>query len=296
MEKPTETAVCVNPNAKQAEERAVVLAAGGIAYRLEETDAGWALVVSARDATRARDALAAYDEESRHAAVADAPPPGYGVTWIGALVAALLVGFFAVTGPRDGGVAWFGRGSASAEQILKGEVWRTVTALTLHADLAHVLGNAVACVVLVTAVGRWLGPGIGSWLVLLAGAGGNALTALAHGSHHISVGASTSTFGAVGILAALQFVARRRGRAVGRKAWVVVAASLVLLGMLGTAAGSDLLAHLFGLLVGGGLGIGAALALRRPPGRLIQWALVLAAAMVVVGCWWIALATAVTHR
>ena len=72
-----------------------------------------------------------------------------------------------------------------------------VTALTLHADLAHVLANALACVLLVTAVGRSLGAGVGLWLMLLAGAGGNALTALAHGAHHISGGHLDLDLGAV---------------------------------------------------------------------------------------------------
>jgi membrane associated rhomboid family serine protease len=85
-----------------------------------------------------------------------------------------------------------------------------VTALTLHADLAHVLSNALACLVFVTAVAWWLGPGVGTWLVLLAGAGGNALTALVHGPASVSGGASTAIFGALGILAARQSVARRR--------------------------------------------------------------------------------------
>jgi membrane associated rhomboid family serine protease len=168
-------------------------------------------------------------------------------------------------------------------------VWRTVTALTLHADLAHVLSNAIACLVFITAVAWWLGPGVGTWLVLLAGAGGNALTALAHGPSFNAVGASTAIFGALGILAARQVVARRRGRAPGRKAWVVIAASLVLLSTLGTGPRSDVLAHFFGLLVGSLLAIGPALALRRPPGRLSQWLLALTAGVVVLGSWWIAL-------
>ncbi len=228
-----DTAVCVTPSAKGAEECALVLAASGIPHRLEETDAGWTVMVAAGDAARARGALAAYDAENRDRTVADALPPEYGRTWIGAVVAVLLLAFFAVTGPFDGGSTWFVRGAASARQILKGEVWRTVTALTLHADAVHVLSNAVFCVILVTAVGRWLGPGIGSWLLLLAGAGGNALTALVRGSYTISVGASTATFGAVGILAARQLAARRRRLRAGRTGWVVVAASLALFGMLG---------------------------------------------------------------
>ena len=108
--------------------------------------------------------------------------------------------------------------------------------------------------VLVTAVCWYLGPGVGLWLLLLAGAGGNAVTAVVHGGDHVSVGASTATFGAIGILAALRIVAGRAG-ASGRKSWVVVAASLALLALLGTGPHADLLAHLFGFLVGGGLGL-----------------------------------------
>jgi rhomboid protease GluP len=70
----------------------------------------------------------------------------------------------------------------------------------------------------------------------------------------------------------------------------VIAASLALLGMLGTAPGSDVLAHLFGLLVGALLGIGPALAQRRPLGRWSQWLLALAAGALVLACWRIALA------
>lgn len=287
-DEPIEAAVCVTPSAKRAEECAVVLASNGIAHRLEATGAGWMLMVAAGDAGRASSALVEYDRENRDEAPSDPAPPPYGTTWIGGLIAALLVGFFAVTGPREPNV-WFDRGSASAQPILSGEVWRTVTALTLHADLAHVLSNAIACLVFVTAVAWWLGPGVGMWLVLLAGAGGNALTALAHGPSSISVGASTAIFGALGILASRQCVARRRNRASGHKGWVVIAASLALLGMLGTGPGSDALAHVFGLLVGGFLGIGPALAQRRPLGRSSQWLLALVAGVLVLACWRIAL-------
>ena len=289
VREPIETALRVTPNAKHAEEWAAVLAASGIAHQLEETDAGWALVVAARDAQRARDALVAYEEEARAEEAVDVSPPSYGPAWIGIGVAAVLFGVFAVTGPRDGGSPWFDRGAAAAGSILKGEVWRTVTALTLHFDLIHVLGNALASAVFVTGVGSWLGPGIGSWLVLLAGAGGNALAALVYGSPHLSAGASTAVFGAVGLLAARQVVVRRQRRSTGRKAWVVVAASLALLGLLGTGARADLLGHLFGLLVGGALGLATARAVRRLPGPGVQWALTLAAAAMVVGAWWIAL-------
>src|SRR5438132_399884 len=78
--------------------------------------------------------------------------------------------------------------------------------------------------------GRLLGPGLGTWLVLLAGAGGNALNAWVHVAHHTSIGASTAVFGALGILGGLQF-GRLRGR---RRAWLALAATLALLALVGS--------------------------------------------------------------
>ena len=280
------TAVRVTPSRPKADEWAVVLAAAGIPHWMRERLDGWALIVPPDDATTAVAALAAYDRENSHDIedTADDSAPVRPPTIAGAVVALLLVGFFAITGPRAGRSVWFERGSADAARLMAGEWWRIITALTLHADVPHLLGNALATVILVTAVCWNLGPGVGLWLVLLAGAGGNALTAVAHRADHISVGASTATFGAIGILAALRIVSGRTGSS-RRKWWVVVAAGLALLALLGTGPHADILAHLFGFLVGGGLGVIAALTLRRPVPALVQWLLVVAAGAAVVVAW-----------
>ena len=282
------TAVRVTPSRRRADEWAVVLAAADIPHWLCQRLDGWVVFVEPVDADAALDALAAYDRENapeREVEVAASRP----FTIVGLVVALLLIGFFAVTGPRAERSAWFERGSADAARMVAGEWWRAVTALTLHADGFHVLGNAAGVALLVTAVCDQVGPGVGLALVLLAGAGGNALTAVAHGGDHISVGASTAVFGTIGILAALRIVARRRAGPGATKSWVVVAASLALLTLLGTGPEADLLAHLFGLLVGFGLGLLAALALRSDPPAWIQWLLVAAAGAAVAGAWRVAL-------
>jgi len=280
-------AVRVTPDRRRGDEWATVLAAAGIPYRLRARLDGWALIVAARDADAARETLDAYDREN----IADttrAPSASVahvrGAAGVGVAVGLLLIGFFAVTGTRANRGAWFERGGADAERIVAGEWWRTVTALTLHADAPHVLGNAAASIVLVGAASYQFGPGVGLWLVLLAGAGGNALTAVVHGTHHDSVGASTAMFGAIGILAATRAMSPGR-RPAARNRWMVVAAGLALLALLGTGPGADLLAHLFGLLVGGGLGLVAAPALRWPLRPLTQWALAVAVLVFVVGVW-----------
>jgi hypothetical protein len=103
------------------------------------------------------------------------------------------------------------------------------------------------------------------------------------------VGASTSTFGALGVLGALQIVAGRLRSTNRRRAWVVGTASLLLLVLLGTAAHADVFAHAFGLAIGGVLGVIAALAVREPPGPKLQTGLLVAAAVTVIGCWALAL-------
>jgi len=280
------TAVRVTPSRRRADEWAVVLAAADIPHWLRQRLDGWALIVPPDDAPTALKILAAYDEENSREGVSggDEDVPARPPTIAGVVVALLLLGFFAITGPRAAGGAWFEHGSADATRVLAGEWWRAVTALTLHADAPHVLANAAASALLMTAVCWHLGPGVGLWLLLLAGAGGNALTAAVHGGDHVSVGASTAVFGAIGILAALQITRSRAGSG-GRKSWVVIAASLALLALLGTGPHADVLAHLFGFLVGGGLGLIAALTIRGTLPAPVQWLLVAAAGAAVVGAW-----------
>lgn len=283
-------AVRVTPSRHRADEWAVVLAAAGTPHWLRRRLDGWALIVPPDDAASALASLAAYDDESsgkgtsRHDEITSSRP----LTIVGAVVALLLIGFFAITGPRAAHSVWFERGSADASRMLAGEWWRAITALTLHADAPHLFGNAVAAVVLITAVCWRLGLGVGLCLLLLAGAGGNAVTAAVHGSDHVSVGASTAAFGAIGILAALRLTAGGAAGASGRKSWVVIGASLALLALLGTGPHADLLAHLFGLLVGGGLGLIAGLTIRWVPPAPFQWLLAAAAGAAVVGAWRVA--------
>ena len=114
-----------------------------------------------------------------------------------------------------------------------------------------------------------LGTGLGFALVLLAGAGGNLANALLQGAPHVSLGASTAVFGALGLLGGLS-VARQRGKAAGRRRiWLPLFAALALLGMLGGGERVDI-GHLLGLIVGRRLGISHRCTAPRPPGPRIQ--------------------------
>jgi membrane associated rhomboid family serine protease len=286
-----ETAIRTGLTAGDAQERTLVLAAIGIASRCELVETGWLLLVPHDDAAHARDALDAYDEETRRPPavtpiVVQTPTD---LAWtLAFVVGASLLGFFAVTGPPASGGPWFERGAAASGPMLHGEPWRAVTALTLHLDLVHVTGNAVATTLLLVPVVQALGAGLGMWLVLAAGATANVLAAALQGSGHVAVGASTATFGAIGILAALRLWSRSPAVRARDRRWIVPVATVLLLAILGTGRGADVLAHALGLATGGALGLAAAIG-SRPLAWPVQWALVIVAALVVVACWHLAL-------
>jgi membrane associated rhomboid family serine protease len=277
---------------ERAEEWALVLAAVGLSSRVRAGPEGFALEVAAETAERAAAVLSAYERENRERALAREPEPIAEGSWFaGVAVSALLLAFFLVTGPRDPALIWFERGSADAERILLGEPWRTLTALTLHADLGHALANALFGALFVGAVCSALGAGFGCALVSLAGVGGNLLNAYFQGSDHVSVGASTAVFGAVGLLSGMGVARWRRQQVSRRHAWLPIGAGLAILAMLGTAGTRvDLWAHGFGLLVGVALGIPVGFALRRPPGPFVQWICGSAALAALLYGWALALA------
>lgn len=276
-------------NSTQAGDWTVVLAAASIPYRMVRTAAGWEVMVAAADEERARAALDAYEKEAAAVPV-EAAPPDASPSRLGVIVSLALIAFYWVAGPRDvaSPSAWMIRGGASSEAILAGQWWRSVTTLTLHADLLHLFGNVVASLIFVGAAGRWLGSGVAAALMIGAAAAANLLTAAAHGPGHESIGASTATFAALGILAGLQLVRRWRLGPLRRRAWLPIGAGLALFAMLGVGEHADVLAHLFGLGAGVVAGTGIGLLQRRRAPPLVQLLAGVLAAGVVALCWWLA--------
>jgi membrane associated rhomboid family serine protease len=270
------------PEFRRAMDLSLVLDEEGIPHELRSVaEEKWALLIdSDADAARAEAALAAFERENPLAQQRAQEEPG---PWEG--VAAGVVFGLAVlllhiwTGPESGNV-WFVRGSAEAANILRGEWWRTVTALTLHADAGHAVGNALLGGLLLTLLARRIGAGLASWAMLLAGALGTAAAAGLMRRNFASVGASTAVFGALAALAALQAA----DPASRRRAWIPLGAGLALLGFLGSSQRSDLAGHLCGFAAGALLGAAAA-RLPRLRNRALQAALAVAAAVVPVLAW-----------
>jgi len=283
MTRSERVAVRESSRREPVDEWALVLAAMGVDSTVSSHHSAWELQVDASDAGKAREALDAYDQEQRPAvAPIETSLPDWGPTRAGVTTGLLLMVFYVAI---DGHAVWYRMGRLMGGSLLAGEWWRTFTALSLHANLAHVMGNAVACAIFLTAVCRLTGPGVGIWLAVLAGTGANAVNSLLRPPSYGSLGASTAIFGCLGVLTGYQFLRRRRMSRHRGRSWLPVAAGLALLGWLGTGPESDLAGHFLGFLFGSFFGLLLGFDSFKPPPRSVQNALVVAAAVVMSSCW-----------
>lgn len=227
----------------------LVLAAVGIEHWHDQ--AAGRLLVVAEDAPAARFHLDQYRRENRDWPPAPSPLQPLSTRAQPTLpVMALLALFFSRTGPWSAGSTWFARGAMdSAAILLHNEWWRLFTALTLHADLGHLLGNTLIGGMVIHLLGRIIGYGQ-SWLLLIVtGALGNLCNIVFRQQPHLSVGFSTSVFAAIGLLTGLQ-LARSAPRSY-RALLLPLGAGAGLLAFLGSeGVRTDLGAHLFGFVSG----------------------------------------------
>ena len=181
-------------------------------------------------------------------------------------------------------------GTAHAEKIMGGQWWQCVTALTLHADLAHLLSNLTIGGFFIILLCRELGSGMAWSLLLASGTLGNLINAWVQSPTHRSVGASTAVFGAVGILAAISMVRYRHH--LQRRWFIPVAAGLALLALLGTEGkNTDLGAHLFGFGIGVFFGMAAEFLVGKygRPGAVLNVLLAVMSGTLVAAAWWAAI-------
>ena len=248
---------------KRCVEYELVLLAVGIRCAVLPEDGRFALAVEARDLERAREQLRLYGQEHR------AWPPRFEsrLRVADGLVCACLYGATILIADmlqanRAFGLDWWGAGLSHAGLVREGEWWRAVTALTLHADAVHLIGNLAFGLAFGFFAGGMLGWGLAWSGMLLAGALGNALNAFIQAPVHISVGASTAVFAAVGILAAYNW--RRRRPRIG--SWASLGGGVALLAFLGMEGErTDILAHVAGFATGCLFGLAFALLETRAP-------------------------------
>ncbi|RBP49602.1 rhomboid family intramembrane serine protease [Arenicella xantha] len=230
----------------------LVLQATGFDSHLVHSGSRYYLLIDHERAEQAYQQLRLYLSENAEEEVLAKPLHPISKGFLGAYLyglALLIVGAFSSL--KLFGQNWQNQGVAHSEKIFDGEWWRTITALTLHADAAHLIGNIGFGALFGILVSQYIGSGAAWFSILIAGALGNALNAYLYQTLHLSIGASTMVFAALGILGVFALNDRYAYAQRGLRRWAPLIATLALLGFLGTTGErTDVMAHLTGYFSG----------------------------------------------
>ncbi|MGC8989325.1 MAG: rhomboid family intramembrane serine protease [Verrucomicrobiia bacterium] len=204
--------------------------------------------------------------------------------WGGLLWCWVLILFHWLAEALDGRLGEIGAMSSIA--FGQGEWYRLFTAVSLHADLAHLAANAsTGLIVFGLAMARY-GAGTSLLAAFIAGAAGNLAGWFLHASPYRGLGASGMVMGGLGMLAVQSaFVLRRNPKAL-RQVSAGLIGGFLLFVLVGLNPASDVVAHAGGFVAGLLFGLGLALLPDRvsehPYKERISWTVLF---LLFVGTW-----------
>src|SRR6185503_2516672 len=276
---------------RQAMDWSLVLVSQGIESMVDRDaeSGGWRIVVNTADVSRAVDAIRLYTLENRRRRWQLAVPgTGLLFDWrcLACLLFFVLVFVFEATG--RGHLRELGK--LDPDAVRAGQWWRMFTAVTLHADVAHLSANVTTGALMLGLAFGAYGPGLGMLVSYLAGV--LAFAAELWFVPRPSLGASGMVLGALGLLTAQWLKLMRHGLTPWQFVVRGVLAGCLLLILLGLSPEEqvDVFAHVAGFCAGLAMGI----VLAWLPQSVLRntWlervALVTTAALV-FGPWWMAL-------
>ncbi|MEM8732748.1 MAG: rhomboid family intramembrane serine protease [Planctomycetota bacterium] len=276
---------------RQCMELRLVLLASGVAAEVQPDGPLWHLVIAEANYEKASRELTAYHQDqqpvsTRNAIIDSFSSPG---TYEGILGYGLLLAFVSfLVWSTAFGEAMDQAGQMNAGRLLSGEWWRAITALTLHVDTTHLVSNLFFGALFGYLACQLLGGGMAWFLILLGGSLGNLANAALRDPSHLSVGASTAVFAALGIAVAHALRPTLREKELPwMKRWSPLIGGILLLAMVGLGGErTDVGAHVTGF--GGGFFTGwLASKLGRPwlQNRRVQLAAGFAAISLVAVAW-----------
>ncbi len=228
----------------------LVLSSEGFRHWIEFDGQDYHLLVEEQALGQAQEVLNTYNRENEDFNQPEEAPLALDL-YLSPLAILLVPTFvyFAV-GYSDAPVWLQRRGMADSLAILAGEWWRTLTALTLHADHAHFFGNLVSGYFILNLLNHRLR--LGSMLLglTLISAATNGLVAWYAHSPHLSLGFSTFVFAALGLLAAVETRHWRTMPLKNLRQVTPLLSAFFLAVMMGLGERADVRAHFFGFFLG----------------------------------------------
>jgi len=292
MEPQPSPAVFTSLRRRPCDEACLVLQAVGISSELIRQDGQWMVLVDAGNAPAAIAELSDYlGDEVTETSEPDERVSVFGGAIVGVIFyGSVLVCVAVLVQVSAYGIDWRADGPMRAGEVMSGQIWRTVTALTLHADASHLISNLVFGGVFGLLVGRILGGGVAWLAIVVAGALGNFGNAALRDAGHTSIGASTAVFAMLGILVAHALRPRGTGPSSAMRRWSPLIAGVLMLAFIGLEGErTDVLAHTTGFFAG--ILVGGAVC-RLPDSFLgresIQFAASAITFAILIGCWFLA--------
>jgi len=212
MNAPPEDDVIVFRGSRRAcLEFGLVLDAKSIAYQLIETESDWVLAVPAALQSAAREELTRYAAERRRPRRYPPAMVPFSGAPIGVALYVLVLLFIAhAAGAGWFGIDWLAAGDLHRDAAPALPWWRALTALTLHLDALHLIGNLLFGAAIGVILGRMFGPGVAWAAILGAGMLANLVELWLAPADHRAAGASTAVFAALGLLSGYGWGQRRR--------------------------------------------------------------------------------------
>lgn len=240
---------------RQAKDWSLVLLSQGIESMIVagEEGRGWALQVKQTEYSSSLQILKQYQLENRSRRwPATIPWPEVKFDWtsLAWVVGLICFHWMASVSPtaQDAGVM-------DSKAVLAGQWWRVFTAMTLHADIGHLVENlSIGVVLMALTMGRY-GNGTGAWAAYLAGALGNLTSLLLNHKPFTGLGASGMVMGALGLLAAQSLPAGRNRSIPIQYILGAFMGGIMLFLLFGMTPGTDIAAHGGGFLAGMTIGI-----------------------------------------
>jgi membrane associated rhomboid family serine protease len=250
----------------------VVLSAASIDSRIGRRHKNWTLITSQHDAVLARAEIDAYlSEQVTEIRIKSGAQISTRSAYIGVMAYLAIVSitmYLQETSRMNDALRRAGEMQSSGVHL--GQWWRCFTALTLHHDAAHVVGNLAMGGLFGWMVSKRLGAGLAWLVILIAGGLGNGLSGIIRDPGHVSIGASTAVFAALGLLTADSTFGRSQTHESNRRRWLPMISGVVLFSWTGLGGpNTDVLSHLMGFC--SGIAIGAIMSLNDSMGtRLIK--------------------------
>ena len=233
---------------KQIRDESLVLLSQGISHRIERSEEGPFQIFVEPDKRRAAQfQIRLYHYENPPRSEPPALPLKFSFQPLWVLLIPIVCTLLDFS---DAFIQMHNAGIADASKILRGEWWRTITAMTLHGDARHLAGNLVSGYLALSLLHYRISLAKLVPFLAVGAAVANFFVALTVQTNFRSLGFSGFVFAVIGCLAVIEFrlMPRETHGMLRRFAPLCGAASLAV--FLGLGENADILGHLYGFISG----------------------------------------------